>query len=87
MEASLACYRERRETMSNTAPHPSAADAAPLEPLVWERVETTGKAMVALTFRARVPGGYLVATQWGSGPFQTTYVPSDGPWRVKLHGT
>ena len=72
--------------MSNAASH-SSPDPTPLEPLVWERVETTGKGMVPLTFRARVPGGYLVATQWGSGPFQTTYVPSDGPWRVKLHGT
>jgi hypothetical protein len=57
------------------------------DPLVWERVESTGKAMVALVFRARVPGGYLVATQWGSGPFQTTFVPSPEVWNVKLHGT
>jgi hypothetical protein len=57
------------------------------EPLVWERVESTGKAMVALVFRARVPGGYLVATQWGAGPFQTTFLACEGPWHVKLHGS
>jgi hypothetical protein len=60
---------------------------SPPEPLVWERIECTGKAMVALTFRARVPGGYLVATQWGSGPFQVTFVASEGLWNVKLHGS
>jgi hypothetical protein len=70
--------------MSQTSPTPSSAVA---QPLVWERVESTGKAMVALVFRARVPGGYLVSTQWGSGQFQTTFVPSEGPWNVKLHGS
>ncbi len=70
--------------MSTAAPpSPSPPDA----PLVWERLDSTGKAMVPLVFRARVPGGYLVSTQWGSGPFQTTYVPSEGPWNVKLHGS
>ena len=57
------------------------------DPLTWERVETAGKAMVPLVFRARVPNGYLVATQWGSSPFQTTYVPSEGDWNIKLHVT
>ena len=42
--------------------------------------------MVPLVFRARVPGGYLVATQWGTNPFQTVFVPADAPWMVKLHG-
>jgi len=56
------------------------------DPLTWERVETAGKAMVPLVFRARVPNGYLVATQFGSGPFTTTFVASDGPWHVKIHG-
>lgn len=69
--------------MSDSPKPPSS----PAEPLVWERVESTGKAMVALVFRARVPGGYLVATQWGSGPFQTTLVPCEGVWTVKLHGS
>ncbi len=67
-----------------TQPTPATQTA---EPLVWERVESTGRAMIALVFRARVPGGYLVATQWGSGPFQTTFVPCEGVWNVKLHGT
>ena len=50
-------------------------------------MESTGKAMIALVFRARVPGGYLVATQWASGPFQTVFVPCEGVWNAKLHGT
>ncbi len=68
---------------------PEASSTAPreAESLVWERVESTGKAMVPLVFRARVPAGYLVSTQWGSGPFQTTFVPCDGPWLVRLHGS
>jgi hypothetical protein len=65
---------------------PSAPPAASAQPLAWERVESTSKAMVPLVFRARVPGGYLVATQFASGPFQTVYVPCEGPWDVKLHG-
>jgi len=72
--------RSKEPAMSHSPPTTSA------EPLVWERVESTGKAMVALVFRAKVPGGYLVSTQWGSGPFQTTYVPCDS-WNVKLHGS
>jgi hypothetical protein len=69
-------------------PTPAASPPhGPAEPLVWERVESTGKAMVALVFRARVPGGYLVATQWANTPFTTTFVPSEGVWNVKLHGT
>jgi hypothetical protein len=69
------------------SPEPSPVSPAVPEPLVWERVESTGKAMIALVFRARVPGGYLVSTQWGSGPFQTTFVPCEGAWTVKLHGS
>jgi hypothetical protein len=65
---------------------PAVTPSSPVEPLVWERVETTGKAMVPLMFRARVPGGYLVSTQWGSSGFQTTFIPCEGPWNVKLHG-
>jgi hypothetical protein len=69
-----------------STPFQSAAQG-PAEPLVWERVDSTGKAMVPLVFRARVPGGYLVSTQWGSGPFQTTFVASEHEWHVKLHGS
>ncbi len=63
----------------------SSTPAAPPEALVWERVESAGKGMVALVFRARVPGGFLVATQWGTSPFTTTFVPCEGAWNVKLH--
>jgi hypothetical protein len=69
--------------MTQSPPNPYVTP----EPLVWERVESTGKAMIALVFRARVPGGYLVATQWGAGPFQTTFLACEGPWNVKLHGS
>ena len=69
--------------MSDSTPKTSTATT----PLVWERVESTGKAMVPLVFRARVPGGYLVATQWGSGPFQSVFVPCEGTWDIKLHGS
>jgi hypothetical protein len=65
---------------------PTPASTASPEPLAWERVESTSKGMIPLIFRAKVPGGYLVATQWASGPFQTTFVPCDGVWSVKLHG-
>ena len=61
------------------------APQSPPEPLTWERLESTSKGMVPLVFRARVPGGYLVATQWGTNPFQTTFVPSERAWNVKLH--
>jgi len=56
------------------------------EPLTWERLESVSKGMVPLVFRTRVPGGYLVGTQWGTNPFQTTFIPTDAPWLVKLHG-
>jgi hypothetical protein len=68
--------------MPDASPEPS-----PPQPLAWERIECTSKGMLPLVFRARVPGGYLVATQWGgTSPFQTTFVPSEAPWSVKLHG-
>jgi hypothetical protein len=62
------------------------APQSPPEALAWERLESTSKGMVPLVFRARVPGGYLVATQWGTNPFTTTFVPSERAWPAKLHG-
>lgn len=68
------------------SPDTSTAASSPAEPLTWERLESVSKGMVPLVYRARVPGGYLVSTQWGQNPFQTVFVASDGPWSVTLHG-
>lgn len=58
------------------------------EPLKWERVKVAAAAtkkerQPSAVFRAKGPGGWFVAFDWGNGISETLYVPGEH-WDVEL---
>ncbi len=59
------------------------------EPMKWERVkvaapETKKDRQPSAVFRAKAPGGWFVAFDWGNGINETLYVVTSEAWDVEL---
>ena len=60
------------------------------DPMKWERVKVAAPATAkdrqpSAVFRAKAPGGWFVAFEWGNGISQTLYVPG-AEWEIELEG-